>query len=107
MWSRPPLRAERYVLGTFTSVRIGFGQCDTYHANHIVRGHAAVHCHGNFSDNSTRVLQSVIWSSSNTAGSTISNDASNHGVALALANGTTTIKATAGSITGSTVLTVQ
>jgi energy-coupling factor transporter ATP-binding protein EcfA2 len=62
---------------------------------------------GTFSDNSTEVLQSVIWSSSNQAVAVISNDASNHGMALALTAGTSTITATAGSIHGSTQLTVQ
>jgi hypothetical protein len=62
---------------------------------------------GTFSDNSTQVLQSVVWSSSNQAAVAISNDASNHGTALALAVGTSTISATAGSIHGSTQLTVQ
>jgi hypothetical protein len=62
---------------------------------------------GTFSDNSTQVLQSVIWSSSNQAAVAISNDASNPGVALAVAAGTSTITASAGSITGSTVVAVQ
>jgi len=62
---------------------------------------------GTFSDNSTQVLQSVSWSSSNTSVATISNDASHHGIALALSAGTSTIKATAGTVNGSTVLTVQ
>lgn len=42
---------------------------------------------GTFSDNSTEVLQSAIWSSSNQAVVAISNDASNHGIALAVATG--------------------
>jgi hypothetical protein len=62
---------------------------------------------GTFGDNSTQTLQSVTWSSSSPVVATISNDASNHGVALAVAAGTTTVKASAGSITGSTILTVQ
>lgn len=62
---------------------------------------------GTFSDNSTQVLQSVIWSSSNASVAAISNDASNHGTALALASGTSTITASAGSISGSTVLSVH
>ena len=62
---------------------------------------------GTFSDGSMRNLQSVTWSSSNQAAGTITNDASDHGVALALAAGKATITASAGSISGSTVLTVQ
>jgi hypothetical protein len=62
---------------------------------------------GTFSDSSTQILQSVTWSSSNQAAGTITNDAGDHGVALALAAGKSTITASAGSISGSTVLTVQ
>lgn len=62
---------------------------------------------GTFSDNSMEVLQSVIWSSSNQAVAEISNDESDHGMALAVTAGTSTITASAGSITGSTALTVQ
>ncbi|HEV2522124.1 MAG TPA: kelch repeat-containing protein [Candidatus Acidoferrales bacterium] len=62
---------------------------------------------GTFSDNSTQVLQSVIWSSSNQAAAMISNDTSNHGMAVAVAAGMSTITASAGPISGSTVLTVQ
>jgi hypothetical protein len=60
-----------------------------------------------FSDSSMQNLQSVTWSSSNQAAGTITNDASDHGVALALTAGKSTITASAGSISGSTVLTVQ
>ena len=62
---------------------------------------------GTFSDGSMQNLQSVTWSSSNQAAGTITNDAGDHGVVLALAAGKSTIKASAGSISGSTVLTVQ
>jgi Bacterial Ig-like domain (group 2) len=62
---------------------------------------------GTFSDGSMQNLQSVTWSSSSQVAATITNDASDHGVALALAAGTSTITASAGSISGSTVLTVQ
>jgi Bacterial Ig-like domain (group 2)/Galactose oxidase, central domain/Kelch motif len=62
---------------------------------------------GTFSDGSMQNLQSVTWSSSNQAARPITNDASDHGVALALAAGKSTITASAGSISGSTVLTVQ
>jgi len=62
---------------------------------------------GTFSNGSMQNLQSVTWSSSNQAAGTITNDASDHGVALALAAGKSTITASAGSISGSIVLTVQ
>jgi hypothetical protein len=62
---------------------------------------------GTFSDGSTEQLASVTWSSSNPAVAQITNDASNHGVALAVAAGTVTITATAGSVSGTATLTVQ
>src|SRR5207253_11350370 len=62
---------------------------------------------GTFSDNSTQTLASVTWSSSATAVASVRNDAGNHGVAVPAAVGTTTITASAGSLSGSTVLTVQ
>jgi hypothetical protein len=61
---------------------------------------------GTFSDSSTEQLASVTWSSSDTTVAQISNDASNHGAALAIAAGTVTIAATAGSVSGSATLTV-
>ena len=62
---------------------------------------------GTFSDSSTEQLASVTWSSSDTTLAQISNDASNHGVSLAIAAGTVTITATAGSVSGSATLTVR
>jgi hypothetical protein len=61
---------------------------------------------GTFSGELVETLVSVTWSSSNTAVATITNDSSNYGHAYALASGTTTIKACAGSICGSTTMTV-
>ncbi len=59
---------------------------------------------GTYSDNSTKdITTSVTWSSSNTDVATIG---SSSGLATALAAGTTTIEATSGSISGSTILTV-
>ncbi len=55
---------------------------------------------GTFSDSSTQQLASATWSTSNAAVAQISNDAGNHGTALAVATGTVTIAATAGSVTG-------
>src|SRR5208337_3478627 len=62
---------------------------------------------GTFSDSSTEQLASVTWSSSETALAQISNDATNHGMSLAIAPGTPTITATAGSVSGSATLTVR
>ena len=60
---------------------------------------------GTFSDSSTQTLQSAIWSSSNQNVATISNDATNHGTAITLSSGSTTISACEGSVCGSTILT--
>jgi trimeric autotransporter adhesin len=62
---------------------------------------------GTFSDGSVQQLASVTWSSSNAAIASISNDASDSGVAFGIAAGTTTITATAGSVSGSATLSVQ
>ncbi len=61
---------------------------------------------GIFSDGSTQTLASVTWSSSNTGVAEITNDATNHGVAIAVAPGSTTITASVGSISGFAALTV-
>jgi Bacterial Ig-like domain (group 2) len=62
---------------------------------------------GTYTDNSTRNLTTTVtWSSSNTATATISNTSGTNGLASAVANGTTTIQATLGSVQGSTLLTV-
>jgi hypothetical protein len=59
---------------------------------------------GTYSDGSTQTLTSqVTWSSSNTAVASINAS----GLATAVAGGTSTIKATQGSVSGTTVLTVQ
>ncbi len=61
---------------------------------------------GTFNDG-TEQPASVTWSSSDATVAEITNDASNHGVALAVAAGTVTITASAGTISGSSTLTVQ
>jgi hypothetical protein len=61
---------------------------------------------GTFSSGPAQTLSSVIWSSSNTAVAGITNDMTNSGHAQGLAIGVATITATAGSISGSTLLTV-
>jgi trimeric autotransporter adhesin len=62
---------------------------------------------GTYSDGSTQNLTSqVTWASSNTAVASVSTTAPTGGLALALSAGTTTISATLGSVTGSTLLTV-
>jgi len=59
---------------------------------------------GTYSDNSTKdITTSVTWSSSNTTVATIG---ASTGLATSAAAGTTTIKATSGSVSGSTTLTV-
>jgi hypothetical protein len=62
---------------------------------------------GTFSDGSTEQLASVTWMSSDMTVAQISNDATNSGTGLAIAPGTVTITATAGSVSGSAMLTVQ
>jgi hypothetical protein len=64
---------------------------------------------GTFSDSSSHQLASAIWSSTDATGTNvaqISNDATNSGVALGQSRGTATITACAGTICGSTTLTV-
>src|SRR5271157_228034 len=62
---------------------------------------------GTFSDTSTQQLGSVTWSSSNSAVAQITNDATNHGVGMAIAAGTVTITATDGNVNGTATLTVR
>ena len=62
---------------------------------------------GTFSDNSTQILASVTWTSSTNSVASISNDSSNSGLALGITAGSATITAIAGSIAGSTSLTVH
>jgi len=63
---------------------------------------------GTYSDSTTNNLTtSVTWSSSNTDVATISNTSGSNGLATLLTAGQTTITASSGSITGSTLLTVQ
>ncbi len=62
---------------------------------------------GTFSDGSTQQLASVTWSTSNPNVAQITNDVTNHGVALAIAKGTVTITATAGTVSGTAKLTVK
>jgi large repetitive protein len=62
---------------------------------------------GTFSDGTTQQLASVTWFSSNPAVAEISNDASNHGTALAIARGEVIIAAHAGWVWGWAWLRVQ
>jgi uncharacterized protein YjdB len=57
--------------------------------------------------NTGQQLASVMWSSSNNSVATISNDTSNFGTSFAVAPGLVTIQACAGSVCGSTTLTVK
>jgi hypothetical protein len=62
---------------------------------------------GTFIDGSTQQLASVAWSSSDPTVAEISNDAGNHGVALAIAAGKVIIEARAGTVQGRARLTVE
>jgi Bacterial Ig-like domain (group 2) len=105
--SLTPSLSELYVPGTLSPKELVSISLTPEAPTLSVEGTLQFIATGTFSDNTTQVLQSVIWSSSNTAAATISNDASNHGVALAVAVGSSTITASAGSVSGSTALTVQ
>jgi hypothetical protein len=62
---------------------------------------------GTFTGGSKRdITSSVTWTSTKTTVATISSLGSTHGLATAIAAGTTTIKATHGKVKGTTVLTV-
>jgi Bacterial Ig-like domain (group 2)/Protein of unknown function (DUF1573)/IPT/TIG domain/Abnormal spindle-like microcephaly-assoc'd, ASPM-SPD-2-Hydin/Galactose oxidase, central domain len=61
---------------------------------------------GHFSGGATQSLASVIWSSSDTATITINNDASDTGFTSNTAQGSATITASAGGISGSTTPTI-
>ncbi len=61
---------------------------------------------GTFGDSSTQQLASVSWNSSNRAVASITDDASDQGAAYAVAPGTATVSACAGSVCGSASLTV-
>jgi hypothetical protein len=61
---------------------------------------------GTFSDGSTQQLASVTWTTSNSTIATVTDDSSNLGNAYGVAQGTATLSACAGSVCGSTNLTV-
>ena len=62
---------------------------------------------GAYTDNSTLIItSSVTWSSSNTNFATISNASGSNGLATAVGQGSVTITAASGSVSGSTTLTV-
>lgn len=62
---------------------------------------------GTFSDHSTRALAAVAWNASDPAVAEITSDAGSRGVASATAPGSTTITASAGALSGATILTVR
>jgi hypothetical protein len=62
---------------------------------------------GTFTGGSTSTLQSVIWSSSSGAVASIDNSGGSAGFAYGLSVGSTTITATAGTISGSATLSIQ
>jgi len=61
---------------------------------------------GTFSDGSTQVLQSVTWSVSDPTLATITDDVTNRGTVFTLSGGSGAVSACAGSVCGSTNLTV-
>jgi hypothetical protein len=61
---------------------------------------------GTFSDNSTQILASASWSSSDNTIATITNDLGDPGQVYAVALGSTTVSACTGSVCGSTTVTV-
>ena len=61
---------------------------------------------GTFGDSSTQSLASATWSSSNSAIASLTNDATNFGNAMGVAQGAATVSACTGSICGSTTLTI-
>jgi trimeric autotransporter adhesin len=63
---------------------------------------------GTYTDNSKQYVTSqVTWASSNSAAATISNAAGSNGLATSAGQGTTTIAASSGGVSASTVLTVR
>jgi hypothetical protein len=62
---------------------------------------------GTFADGSTQALASTIWTSSNASVVTVTSDSTNYGQAFGVNAGSATINACAGSICGSTVITVS
>jgi hypothetical protein len=63
---------------------------------------------GTYTDNSQQYLTTqVTWASSNAAAATVSNAAGSNGLATSAGIGTTTLSATSGTVSASTVLTVR
>ncbi len=62
---------------------------------------------GTFGDGSTQTLASATWNSSNNAIAMITNDSTNYGHAFAVAASSATVSACAGSVCGSTAMTVS
>ena len=62
---------------------------------------------GTFSDNSAQQLLSVIWTSSNPVAATVTSDVTNSGVVYGVADGSATISACAGTICGTTAVSVS
>jgi len=62
---------------------------------------------GTYADNHTETLQSVVWTSSDTTVATVSNDSTNRGRVYGIVAGSPTITACAGTVCGSTALTIS
>ena len=102
----PLATAELYHPATLTPAGLVSISVNPQNPTLIIGGTQQFLATGTFSNNSTQTLQAVTWSSSDTSVATLSNDASNYGNALALAPGTASVSACAGTTCGSTTLTV-
>jgi hypothetical protein len=109
--------AELYQPGGFTPANLTSITLSPTNPSLFAGSTQALDAFGTFSDNSTQQLASVIWSSSDTAVATvtndsgsnsgITNDSTNSGVVWGVAPGTAILTACAGAICGSTTVTVN
>lgn len=108
--------AEVYRPGSFSPPNLVSISLSPLNPSLLVGSSQALVAVGTFSDNSTQTLTSLIWSSSDPAVATVTNnsggnsgvlnDSANYGVLFGISAGTSTIAACAGSICGSTTVNV-
>lgn len=108
--------AELYRPSSFTPPNLASISLSPANLSLLVGGTQELVAIGTFSDNSTEQLASVIWSSSDTTVATvtndsgsnsgITNDSTNSGVVLGMASGAAILTACAGTVCGSTTVTV-
>ena len=99
--------AELYRAGTTTPaglISISLNPANPSVPTATVQGFTAT---GTFADGSTQILASTMWTSSNASVATVTGDSTNYGQAFGVNAGSATISACAGSICGSTVITVS